>query len=42
MNIVPENWYNGQPDNNSQGYLNDKVNRIIGWATIRQLRIKPG
>lgn len=24
------------------GYINDKTNRILGWATMRQLRVKPG
>jgi hypothetical protein len=42
MNIVGENWYNGDFDNYSQGYLIDKANRLIGWATMRQLRIKSG
>ncbi|CAF1084827.1 unnamed protein product [Adineta steineri] len=40
-NIVAETWYNGQPDNTSQGYIIDKTNRLVGWATMRQLRIKP-
>ncbi|CAF4226444.1 unnamed protein product, partial [Adineta steineri] len=39
-NIVSEQWYNGRPDNTSQGYIIDKTNRLVGWATMRQLRIK--
>lgn len=42
MNIIVENWYNGKVDNDSQGYLTDRTNRLIGWATIRQLRVKSG
>ncbi|CAF4171018.1 unnamed protein product [Rotaria sp. Silwood2] len=42
MNLAVGNWYNGQPINDSKGFLNDKTNRLIGWATMRQLRIKPG
>ncbi len=42
INLIDKKWYNGQSINNSQGYLNDKVNRLIGWATMRQLRVKSG
>ncbi|CAF3631565.1 unnamed protein product [Rotaria sordida] len=41
VNIVVGDWYNGQSTNDSNGYLNDKTTRLIGWATMRQLRIKP-
>ena len=41
-NIIAENWYNGQPDNETYAFLNDRSNRLMGWATMRQLRIKPG
>jgi hypothetical protein len=40
--IAVERWYNGQVDNTSAGYLSDRTNRLIGWATMRQLRIKSG
>ncbi|CAM4949155.1 unnamed protein product [Rotaria socialis] len=40
-NIRAQEWYNGQPPSNLSGYINDKSNRLIGWATMRQLRIKP-
>ena len=42
MNIVVGTWYNGEPVIDSNGFLSDKVNRLIGWVTLRQLRIKPG
>ena len=35
-----QQWYNGDPPRNLSGYLDDKSNRLIGWATMRQLRIK--
>ncbi|XP_061175461.1 uncharacterized protein LOC133184410 [Saccostrea echinata] len=35
-------WYNdGQPVF-LRGYINDKQSRIMGYATMRQLRVKPG
>ena len=40
--IVVQNWYNGQRANDVQGYLSDQANRLVGWATIRQLRVKSG
>ncbi|CAF1309622.1 unnamed protein product [Rotaria magnacalcarata] len=40
-NIRAQEWYNGQPPSNLSGYINDRSNRLIGWATMRQLRIKP-
>ena len=39
-NLRSQEWYNGDPPRNLSGYLNDKTNRLIGWSTIRQLRIK--
>ena len=33
-------WYNNQPPRNLSGFLNDKASRLIGWATMRQLRIQ--
>ncbi|CAF0824425.1 unnamed protein product [Adineta ricciae] len=38
--IEPEQWYNGRSDNASIGFLSDRTNRLIGWATMRQLRVK--
>ena len=35
-----QQWYNGQPPRNLSGFLNDKASRLIGWASIRQLRIQ--
>ncbi|CAF1362531.1 unnamed protein product [Adineta ricciae] len=35
-----QQWYNGDPPRNLSGFINDKSSRLIGWATMRQLRIK--
>ncbi|CAF0795704.1 unnamed protein product [Adineta steineri] len=39
-NIHAQQWYNGDIPRNLNGFINDKTNRMIGWAIIRQLRIK--
>ncbi|CAF1263903.1 unnamed protein product [Adineta steineri] len=39
-NIRAQQWYNGEIPQYLNGFLNDKSSRLIGWATIRQLRIK--
>ena len=39
-NLRAQQWYNGQPPRNLSGFLGDKTTRLIGWATMRQLRIK--
>ncbi|CAF3869870.1 unnamed protein product, partial [Adineta steineri] len=39
-NIRAQQWYNGDVPQYLNGFLNDKSNRLIGWATMRQLRIK--
>ncbi|CAF1100830.1 unnamed protein product [Adineta steineri] len=39
-NIRAESWYNDDPVENMTDFLNDKTTRIIGWATMRQLRLK--
>ncbi|CAF0859705.1 unnamed protein product [Rotaria sordida] len=39
-NLRAQQWYNGEIPQNLNGYLNDKSNRLIGWSTMRQLRIK--
>jgi hypothetical protein len=41
-NIRAQQWYNCDPPRNLSGFINDKSNRLIGWATMRQLRIKLG
>ncbi len=35
-----QQWYNHNPPRNLSGFINDKSNRLIGWAIMRQLRIK--
>jgi hypothetical protein len=39
-NIRVQSWYNNQPVDNMTDYINDKSNLLIGWATMRQLRLK--
>jgi polycystin 1L2 len=39
-NIHAQQWYNGDSPRNLSGFINDKSNRLIGWGTMRQLRIK--
>ncbi|CAF3507643.1 unnamed protein product [Rotaria sordida] len=39
--IRASKWYNDAPPINLTGYINDKTNRILGWSTMRQLRVKP-
>ncbi|CAF1222396.1 unnamed protein product, partial [Adineta steineri] len=39
-NIRAQQWYNDDQPVNLNGYINDKTNRMIGWATMRQLRSK--
>jgi polycystin 1L2 len=40
-NIRAQEWYNGEIPRHLNGYMDDKANRLIGWATMRQLRVKP-
>ena len=40
MNIRAQQWYNGEPPRNLTGFIDDKSNRLIGWANIRQLRVQ--
>jgi len=35
-------WYNGQPPFGQRGFIDDRVSRIMGYATLRQLRVKKG
>jgi polycystin 1L2 len=39
-NIRAQQWYNDDPPRNLSGFINDKSNRLIGWAMMRQLRVK--
>ncbi|CAF3847329.1 unnamed protein product [Adineta steineri] len=39
-NIRAQQWYNGDIPEYLNGFLNDKSSRLIGWATMRQLRVK--
>ncbi|CAF1484404.1 unnamed protein product, partial [Adineta steineri] len=39
-NIRAQQWYNGDIPQYLNGFVNDKSNRLIGWATMRQLRVK--
>ena len=39
-NVRVQNWYNDKPPYGLRGYLDDRVNRIIGYAIIRQTREK--
>lgn len=40
MKLRAQKWYNDDIPWNLNGFLNDKTNRLIGWVTMRQLRIK--
>ena len=40
-NVRAQQWYNGDAPRNLSGFINDRCNRLIGWASMRQLRIKP-
>ncbi|CAF1375842.1 unnamed protein product [Adineta ricciae] len=35
-----QQWYNGDPPRYLTGFIDDKANRLIGWATMRQLRVR--
>lgn len=37
-NVRVQPWYNGQSPYGLRGYLDDRVNRIIGYAIVRQTR----
>ena len=41
-NVRVQNWYNGEPPYGFKGFLDDRVNRIVGYAIIRQTREKAG
>ncbi|GFQ92473.1 polycystic kidney disease protein 1-like 2, partial [Trichonephila clavata] len=42
--LIPElivgKWYNGDQPFGLRGFLNDRVNRIMGYGILRQVRIK--
>ncbi|CAF1470524.1 unnamed protein product [Adineta ricciae] len=38
--IRAQKWYNTAPPRNLSGFIDDKSNRLIGWVTMRQLRVK--
>ncbi|CAF1279323.1 unnamed protein product, partial [Adineta ricciae] len=40
INLRAQQWYNGDPPRSLTGFIDDKSNRLIGWATMRQLRVK--
>jgi hypothetical protein len=35
-------WYNGSQPYGMAGFLNDFSSRMVGYATLRQLRVKNG
>ncbi len=37
-----EAWYNGQQPYGLAGYINDAGSRMIGYATLRQMRVSDG
>ena len=37
-----QNWYNDDPPYGLRGYLDDRVNRLIGYAVVRQIREQEG
>ena len=39
-NLRAQKWYNGDPPKDLSGFMNDTANRLIGWAIMRQTRIK--
>ncbi|CAH1793770.1 unnamed protein product [Owenia fusiformis] len=40
--IRAQSWYNGEPPFGQRGFTGDRVGRLMGYVTLRQLRIKPG
>lgn len=41
-NVRVQNWYNEDPPYGLRGYMDDRVNRIIGYAMVRQVREQAG
>ncbi|RNA25490.1 polycystin-1-like isoform X2, partial [Brachionus plicatilis] len=40
VGLRAETWYNSHPPYTLAGFLNDKTSRMLGYATIRQVRVK--
>ncbi|KAL3311307.1 polycystic kidney disease 1-like 2, partial [Cichlidogyrus casuarinus] len=40
-NLLAGSWYNGNSSNDQRGFLADRSSRMIGYARLRQLRVKP-
>ena len=38
-NIRAKKWYNSDIPKNLTGFIDDKTNRLIGWAKMRQLKV---
>ena len=38
--IRAQQWYNGDPPQYLSGFIDDKNQRLIGWPTMRQIRIR--
>ncbi|VDD79412.1 unnamed protein product [Mesocestoides corti] len=41
-NLRASRWYNGHPPLDQRGFIGDRKNRIMGYATMRQVRIRQG
>ncbi|VDM15866.1 unnamed protein product [Hydatigera taeniaeformis] len=41
-NLRASAWYNGAPPLGQRGFIGDRKNRIMGYATLRQVRVKEG
>ena len=41
-NVRVQPWYNGKQPYGLRGYLDDRVNRILGYAIVRQVREEQG
>ncbi|CUT99160.1 Polycystic kidney disease protein [Echinococcus multilocularis] len=39
-NLRASRWYNGAPPLGQRGFIGDRKNRIMGFATMRQVRVK--
>jgi len=40
--VRADKWYNGFPPVGQRGFTADRVSRMMGYATVRQLRVKKG
>jgi hypothetical protein len=41
-NLRAQRWYNGDEPRNLSGFISDQSSRLMGWSTMRQLRIRSG